>query len=76
MTYGFQFPYVSIPYYTVYKKEVMIVIAPRQKYAPDIDALSNTQGLVDQPIKRISWNEMESGEKKEELECVCTASCF
>ena len=52
----------------MYKKEVMIVIAPRQKYAPDIDALSNTLGLVDQPIKRISWNEMESGEKKEELE--------
>ena len=46
----------------------MIVIAPRQKYAPDIDALSNTQGLVDQPIRRRSWNETESGEKTIELE--------
>ena len=65
--YSFQTHEVQIPFMSNYLQKVLFILAPRDDYKPNIDAVENSKALRDNAKKSVEWNQTDFGGTKSVL---------
>ena len=65
--YSFQTHEVQIPFMSNYLQKVLFILAPRDDYKPNIDAVENSKALRGNAKQSVEWNQTDFGGTKSVL---------